>query len=141
MPKAFLLWCCLCAHLTATSQTIAPLRPLVVSLDSGQTIRRPLVGLDTAFYRAVRLKVDRVGLLEYGRTLDAAQVLQLQAELRRCRGQVDLGNHDFEALAAVNTKLAALPVRPPLLLDGRFYSGCGVGAVALLALKIFLLHI
>ena len=137
MRKAFLLFICLSIRLTATSQ-VAPLRPLVVSLDSGQTIRRPLVGLDTAFYRAVRLKVDRVGLLEYGRTLDAAQVSQLQAELRRCRGQLDGAGADFAALATVNTHLAALPTRPPLLLDTRLYAGAGAGVV--LALLYSLLH-
>lgn len=121
----------------ATAQ-IAPLRPLVVSLDSGQTIRRPLIGLDTAFYRAVRLKVDRLPLLEYGRTLDAQQVSQLQAELRRCRGQVDAAGQDFATLATVNTHLAALPTARPLLLDAHTYQGAAAGAVGLLLLKLFL---
>lgn len=134
-----LLFCCLlllrCP--TASSQ-IAPLRPLVVQLDSGTTLRHFYVGLDSTVYNQTRRTAARVGLLEYSRTLDAAQVSQLEAELRRCRGESSRAGTDFAHLAAINTAQAALPVARPLLLSGQFYKGIGVGAVLLTALKIFL---
>ncbi|MDB5271461.1 MAG: hypothetical protein JWP58_4501 [Hymenobacter sp.] len=86
----------------------------------------------------MRLKVARAELLETGRALDAQQAAQLQAELRRCRGQMDGANQDFNALATVNKQLASLPLGRPLLLDGHTYQGAAAGAVALLLLKLFL---
>ena len=143
MRALFLLSCCLLAHLTSASQSLpTPTadRPSVVLLDSGTVLRRTLVGLDTTLYRAVRLKVQRVDLLEYGRSLSLLQTSQLQAELRRSRAQLLASNKDFDALAEVNKKLVALPLAKPLVFDRNTYIGAGIGAVALVALKLFLLH-
>ena len=152
MRVLILLCCFLLIHRTSASQSLPspasdrpvyaplPLRPLVVLLDSGQVIRRPLVGIDTTYYRAVRLKVARADLLEYGRTLSLLQVSQLQAELRRSRQQLLTSGKDFDALADINKQLAGLPLAKPLLVDPHTYIGVGIGAAALVALKLFLLH-
>ena len=145
MRALFLLSCCLLSPLANASFAQGLPRPLaarppVVLLDSGTVLRRTLVGIDTTMYRAIRLKVERTELLEYGRSLSLLQVGQLQAELRRSRQQVLLGGKDFNALAEVNRKLAALPLAKPLVLDPHTYLGVGLGAALLVGLKLFLLH-
>lgn len=144
MRTIFLLSCCLSLHLTSAHSQALPLpqtaRPAVVLLDSGQTVRRVLVGLDTATYRAVRLKVERTDLLEYSRTLNLMQVAHLQTELRRTRAQLVSSGKDFDALANINKQLAALPLAKPLLFDPHTYIGVGAGVVLITALKLFLLH-
>lgn len=143
MRVLFLLSCCLLIRLTSASQSLpAPTsdRPSIVLLDSGQTVHRVLVGVDTTIYRAIRLKVARVDLLEYSRTLSLLQVGQLQAELRRSRAELLSSGKDLDALADINKQLAALPLAKPLLIDPHTFVGVGVGVALVIALKLFILH-
>lgn len=143
MRVLFLLSCCLLCRLTSASQSLpTPTydRPSIVLLDSGQTVHRVLVGVDTTMYRAIRLKVARVDLLEYSRTLSQMQVGQLSAELRRSRAELVTSGKDLDALADINKQLAALPLAKPLIIDPHTFIGVGVGAALVIALKLFLLH-
>ena len=115
---------------------MAPLRPLVVRLDSGSIARRPLVGLDTAAWRSMRVNtaLDQRQLAER-----AAQIVQLNA-LRRLdslstmrladeaastrRDNADL-HQALRKQEARTKQVLALPLRPPLLLDSHTWLGTG----------------
>lgn len=124
----------------ASSQAVAPLRPLVVTLDSGTVAARYYVAMDSATYRAVRTRVADADRAEYDQHLSELQVAQLRAELSRCRGAGDAGNKDFDVLARDTRALETAVPRPLLLLDGHFYKGIAVGAVLLEAFRIFIFH-
>lgn len=123
----------------------------MVRLDSGSVAKRPLVGIDTAAYRALRVStaLDQQQLAER-----AAQLTQLRAilrhdslatartatELRSTRRDVQAAQAALAQQQTLTSKALALPLRPPLLLDGHFWTGTGVGATALVLLKLFVFH-
>lgn len=119
----------------------------VFRLDSGTVASRPLIGLDPATYATTRqyvstaqqllaVRAERVVQLERATHLADSLSLVVSAELRRCRQQAAASEAEFQVLAAQARQAVAQPVRPPLLLDGHFYKGCGVGAVALVVLRL-----
>lgn len=141
MRYALLILSLLCLSTRpASSQAVAPLRPIIVTLDSGTVAARYYVAMDSATYRAVRARVADADRAEYGQHLSELQVAQLQAELRRCRGVGDAGNQSFDQLARDTRALETVKPRPPLLLDGHFYKGIAVGAVLLEAVRLFIFH-
>ncbi|WP_161599413.1 hypothetical protein [Hymenobacter nivis] len=148
--SALLLMSCLLTR-PASSQPIAPLRPLVVRLDSGTVVRRPLIGIDTTLYRSVRTdraldqlllanRAARVAVLEQVVRRDSSALADRAAELRRCRGEGRARESDFTQLVATTARLQDLPTPRPFLLDAHTYQGAGLGALALLLVKIFVLH-
>jgi hypothetical protein len=121
----------------------------VVTLDSGTTVRRALIGLDPSTYQGLRraqfvdaqlLRVRAGRLQAMGRdSLLAAQTAAVQAEeLRRCRAGLAARDADFDQLAAAARQAAARPVARPVLLDPHTYQGAAAGAVLLLALRLLL---
>lgn len=123
----------------------------MVRLDSGSVAKRPLVGIDTAAYRALRVStaLDQQQLAER-----AAQLSQLRAivrhdslatartakELRSSRLDVQAAHAALAQQQTLTSKALALPLRPPLLLDAHFYEGAGAAATLLALLKLFLVH-
>lgn len=143
--------CLLTKTFPANSQPLRPLRPLVVRLDSGTTIHRPLVGLDTAAYRSLRVStaLDQRQLAERAAQLtqlrailrhDSLATLRTADELRSTRLDVQAANVALAKQQTLTSKALALPLRPPLLLDSHFWTGTGLGAAAVLALKLFIFH-
>ena len=144
---------CLLCLLTrpASSQPIAPLRPVVVRLDVGDVARQPLIGLDTATYGGTRryvaaagqlllVRADRITQSERsGRLADSVQTAQAD-ELRRRRAGQALTTADYEKMRAAATAGLAVRPRPPLLLDGRTWKAGAVGAVLGLVLKAVVFH-
>ena len=142
MPKFLLLLAILClpthrASSQPTGRALAPLRPVVVRLDSGAVAVRRYVCLDTATYRITRQQVaqlvplrQRVALLDYDR-----QLLQQQLAGQRREGRA--ANADFDAAQASARQLEAVPRRPPLLLDARVYGSAGAGILAGLLYSLF----
>ena len=135
----------------ASSQPIAPLRPVVVRLETGDVARQPLIGLDTATYGGTRryvaaagqlllVRADRIAQLERsGGLADSVQTAQAD-ELRRCRAGQAIRDADIKRLAEASHSLLAVRPRPPWLLDSHTYKGAGLGAAALLLLKVFVFH-
>ncbi len=124
----------------ASSQAVVPLRPLIVTLDSGTVAARYYVAMDSATYRAVRARVADADRAEYDQQLRALQVAQLRAELSRCRGVGDAVNKSFDTLAHDTRALETGRPRPPLLLSPQFYKGIVGGAVLVEALRLFFFH-
>lgn len=130
---------------------VAPLRPLVVRLDSGSMAKRALVGIDTAAYRSLRVNtaLDQRQLAERAaqikqlndlRRLDSLSTMRLADEAASTRrDNADL-HKALRKQEAISSKALALPLRPPLLLDSHTYIGGGVTAILLAALKLFILH-
>ncbi len=135
----FALWLCLLSPRASHSQSVPPVLPLVVTLDVGTVVHRPLIGLDTSYYRTVRLRVAqletmpaRVALLEHGEQLNSRSITQLQAALAACESHGARTRDEFSQLAQVNAVLAATPRRRPLLIEPRFYQGVFAGALGAL---------
>lgn len=143
---------CLCLfHRRANSQALAPIRPLVVTLDSGSTIRRPLIGLVPAAYQSIRLGRELDRQLLSGRAAEIAalrgviihdslmamstarEVLQLRLDLSALNGE--LTKQQFRTRAAL-----ALPTARPLLLDPHTYKGALFGVVLLTVLRLLTMH-
>lgn len=128
-----------------------PLRPLVVRLDSGTTVHRPLVGIDTAAYRSLRVSTaldqqqlaDRAAQLSQLRAIlrhDSLATARTAQELRSSRLDVQAAHAALAQQQTLTSKALALPLRPPLLLDGHFWTGTGFGAAAFVLLKVFVFH-
>lgn len=135
----------------ASSQPIAPLRPVVVRLETGDVARQPLIGLDTATYGGTRryvtaagqlllVRADRIAQLERsGRLADSVQATQAD-ELRRCRAGQAATTADYEKMRAAATAGLAVRPRPPWLLDPRTWKAGAVGTVLGLVLKAVISH-
>jgi hypothetical protein len=121
----------------------------VVTLDSGTTVHRVLIGLDPATYRAVRqsqaldvqllaVRGARIAALRRDSLLLAQAAAAQAAELRRCRAGLTAKDADFDQLAATAQQAVARPTARPLLLDPHTYQGAAGGAVLLLAMRLLL---
>lgn len=130
---------------------VAPLRPLVVRLDSGTIARRALVGIDTAAYRSMRVNtaLDQRQLAERAaqlkqlnalRRLDSISTMRLADEAASTRRDNEQLHKALRKQEVISSKALALPLRPPLLLDSHTYIGAGAAAIFLAALKLFILH-
>jgi len=124
---------------------------VVVQLATGDVVRQPLVGLDTATYRHTRqyvaaagqlllVRADRIAQLERSGRLCDSLATATAAEVRRQRATAAGSEADFQKLAAQAQRALATPPRPPLLLDGHTYKGVGAGAVLAVLLKVFIFH-
>lgn len=124
-----------------------PLRPLVVRLDSGTTTKRALVGLDTAAYRSLQVNtaLDQRQLAERAQRLaqlralmrhDSVATMRQADELRSTRQDNASLHAALLKQEALTSKTLALPLRPPLLLDSHTLIGGGLGAAALVLLKV-----
>lgn len=144
LPSAALL---LCACLP-TPRASAQARPSVVQLDSGLTLRRPLIGLDPAYYQRLRqayaadtqllaLRGRRIAVLERGQQLaDTALAHRAQA-LRASQAALATSEADFARLQRQTQAALARPAaRPPLLLDAHTYLGAALGAALGLVLGL-----
>jgi hypothetical protein len=145
LPSAALLLCaCLPAH-----RASCQVRPPVVQLDSGLTLRRPLIGLDPAYYQRLRqayaadtqllaLRGRRITILERGQQLtDTALAYRTQA-LRASQAALATSEADFARLRLqTQTALAHSSARPALL-DGHTYLGAAVGAAVGMVLGLLL---
>lgn len=152
LPAALLLWTCLLAH-PASSQVPraapTPAPPLVVFLARGTTLRRPLIGLDTAYYQRLRraytadtlllgLRAIRIMLLERRAVLADTALAHRATALRRTQAALGQQQLDFTRLQAQTQLLLAAPPRRPLLLDAHTYWGAALGAAATVALRLLL---
>ena len=142
LPLALCLGFLIC-H-TAHSQgrvPVAPLRPLIVQLDSGTTLRHYYVGLDSTEYTRQRKEKEatrrELENLRAMRALDNNQVAGLRQDVLACRAVSDGYRRNYDELKKVTDKAIAQP-GPPLLLDGHFYLGMGAGAAALAILQLLL---
>ncbi|AMJ65049.1 hypothetical protein AXW84_06110 [Hymenobacter sp. PAMC 26628] len=120
----------------------------MVRLDSGTVVRRPLIGLDTALYRTVRLdrtldrlllanRLARVQVLEDVVHQDSVALAGRNDELRRCRLEGFAREVDYAKLAHQATQALALPTPKPLLLDPHTYEGGAAAVVVVTLLKLF----
>lgn len=135
----------------ASSQPIAPLRPVVVHLETGDVARQPLIGLDTATYGGTRryvaaagqlllVRADRIAQLERaGRVADSTTTAAL-TELRRYQATAATNEAAFKKLATATNRALGKPPAPPLLLDPHFYQGTLAGVVGAVLLKLFVFH-
>ena len=149
-PYRIALACLLCllTH-RANSQPGSPVHPVVVRLDSGEVARRAYVAFDTAYYQQwrrqqaadqVQLDLRARRLAVYGqrqRLTDSLAAGQL-AESVRERAALARATADFDQLHAQTVRALAQPPRPVLLLDGHFYAGGALGALAVALLFVFL---
>jgi hypothetical protein len=142
-----LAWCCP----PARCQEISLLRPLIVRLDSGTVVRRPLIGIDTATYQAVRLGQDsdqqlllvragRIAGLTAGRRADSLAYVRQGRELRASRLDIANLNGELTKSEVRNQKLLAQPLAKPWLLDPHFYQGTVLGVVVVTLLRLVVLH-
>lgn len=131
------------------SQARPATRPLVVTLDSGTTVHRMLIGLDPATYRTVRqsqaldlqllaVRWARIAALRRDSLLLAQAAAAQAAELRRCRAGLAAKDADFDQLATTAQQALARPTAHPLLLDPHTYQGAAGGAVLLLVVRLLL---
>lgn len=138
-----LLFTCLLA-LPASAQQ----RPLVVRLDSGMVVTRPLVGIDTAAYTSIRvtqalnqaalaLRARRILGLKAIIASDSADNLKQAAELAATRHDVAQLRQDVVAEQQRTQKALALPVQKPFFLDPNTYKGGLVALVAATLIKVF----
>ncbi len=123
----------------------------MVTLDSGTTVRRALIGLDPATYRAVRqgqaldiqllaVRGTRIAALRRDSLLLAEAVAIQATELRRCRASLTAKDAEFDQLAATARQAIARPTAHPLLLDQHTYQGAAGGIVLLLVMRL-LVHL
>ncbi|MGI4864198.1 MAG: hypothetical protein ACRYFZ_09775 [Janthinobacterium lividum] len=130
----------------ANSQVV-PLRPHIVRLDSGSTAKRPLVGIDTATWRSIRTSAaidqqqlaERAAQLRQWRELhvhDSLATVQVARELHATRTDNAKLSTAFTQQADRANKALALPLRPPLLLDGRLYTGVATGGVLAVVVRV-----
>jgi len=121
----------------------------VVRLDSGLTLRRPLIGLDPVYYQRLRtayaadtalLAVRAARLLALGRQAalaDTALTHRTQ-ELRASRTALATSQADFARLQAQTEAALARPAPRPALLAAHTYFGAALGAAAGLVLGLLL---
>lgn len=147
LPSAALLLCACLPTPRASAQTLPP---PVVQLDSGLTLRRPLIGLTPAYYQRLRaayaadtlllgVRGRRIAVLERGAQLaDTALARRAQA-LRTSQAALAQQQQDFARLRQQTQAALARPAARPLLLDAHTYLGAALGAAAGLLLG-FALH-
>jgi hypothetical protein len=123
----------------------------VVRLEVGDVAKRPLIGIDTATYRSTRqyvaaagqlllVRADRITALERGAKLSDSVRTAYADELRRCRAGAASTSADYDRMRQAARVALASPPRPPLLLDGHFYQGTALGAVAVMVITALLRH-
>lgn len=144
LPAALLLCACLPTPRTSAQ---APLPPPVVQLDSGLTLRRPLVGLDPAYYQRLRaayaadtlllgVRQRRIVALERGAQLADTALAQRARQVGACQAALASSAADFARLRLHTQAALASPPARPLLLDGHTYLGAALGALAGLLLGL-----
>jgi hypothetical protein len=127
--SCLLALCCLLA-LSGHSQ--------IIQLVPGDVVRKPMVGIDTTTYSAIRayqeastslldLRANRITTLEHELTVAESASAVVVDELKQCRADNLKADAKYAKMTAHAEKALALPVRPPLLLDSRVYLGGGVG--------------
>jgi hypothetical protein len=146
------LLACLClSSLRANSQAIAPLRPLVVRLDSGTTTTRPLIGIVPAAYQSLReerasdeqlllVRATRIRNLQAQHRADSLDRIATGNELRNTRLDIARLNAELTNQEVRTRKLLAQPLRKPLLLDGHTYLGGLAGLVGSALLTVLIVH-
>lgn len=144
MKNYLLLALLACSYLLAhpAKSQIRPLRPLVVTLDSGTIVQRPLIGIVPSAYADIRLGQDsdaRLLLVRADRLRKMGQVHRADSlALAICGRENRLSRLDVAALngqltkqEALTAKVLKLPVQKPFLLDPHTYKGMLLGALAL----------
>lgn len=142
LPAALLLCACL-----PTPRASGQVRPPVVQLDSGLTLRRPLVGLDPAYYQRLRqayaadtlllgVRQRRIAALERGARLADTALAQRARQVGECQAALAQQQQDFDRLQAQTQAALARPPARPLLLSGHTYLGAALGALAGLLLGL-----
>jgi hypothetical protein len=142
---------CLCLLTRPANSQVAPLRPLVVRLDSGTTTKRALIGIDTAAYRAIRVntaldqrqlaaRAQRIAQLRALMRHDSVATMRQADELRSTRADNASLHAALLKQETLTSNALALPLRPPLLLDAHTYLGGGLGAAVLVLLKVLVFH-
>jgi hypothetical protein len=130
---------------------VAPLRPLVVRLDSGTTTKHALIGIDTAAYRALRMgtaldqrqlavRAQRIAQLRALMRHDSVATMRQADELRSTRQDNASLHAALLKQETLSSHALALPLRPHLLLDSHFYTGAGIGGVVVTVLKLLIFH-
>ena len=149
LAAALLLCACLPAPRASSQALPAAPRPPVVRLDSGTTLRRPLIGLDPAYYQRLRqayaadttlLGVRAARLAALGRQAalaDTALAHRTQA-LRASQAALATSQADFARLQQQAQAALARPAARPLLLDAHTYLGAALGTAAGLLLALLL---
>ena len=120
---------------------------MVVKLLPGDIVREPLIGLDEATYQAGRRAVQLVPAadavqadLRREAALAHQQLATTEQALRECRASRTATEADYQLAQKAVTVALASPPRPPWLLDSHTYKGAGLGAVAMVLLKLVIFH-
>jgi len=130
---------------------VAPLAPRIVRLDSGAVAKRPLVGIDTAAWRAIRVntaldqrqladRAAQIKQLNDLRRLDSTSTMRLADEAASTRRDNEQLHEALRKQEAISSKVLALPLRPPLLADTHTYIGGGAAVFLVALVKLFILH-
>ena len=144
LPCAALLLCCCLPSPRASAQTLPP---PVVQLDSGLTLRRPLIGLAPAYYQRLRqayaadtlllgVRARRIVALERRAQLADTALARSTQALQASHAALATSEADFARLRLHTQAALASPAARPLLLDAHTYLGAALGVAAGLLLGL-----
>lgn len=145
LPCAALLLCCCLPSPRASAQALPP--PPVVQLDSGITLRRPLIGLAPAYYQRLRqayaadtlllgVRARRIVALERRAQLADTALARSTQALQASHAALATSEADFARLRLHTQAALASPAARPLLLDAHTYLGAALGVAAGLLLGL-----
>lgn len=108
---------------------------------------RSFIGVDTALWRRtlnyidaakVGLKAGQIHINNLTRELATASAAKnaLQVELARCRTEGEASQQTITEMGTQAQKLAALPIQPPFIFDGRVYKGAAIGGAVVVAARL-----